>query len=223
MCAAMLAVLLLGGCGIRPSQGTQGFAERACRQTADGFTVCEPSGPVPSGAVPLPAAKKVLATESSFAGIELGTPAREAKPLLVAALGVPETTEQTSCLRPELQDSLAQPLQAERLTWQLLELQVFFTHSAGTDDAVLSGWKVAATTVPPSGYDIQLPYGVRLDEPIRTALSKVPQSRLRRGDSYPDLGLVVTTPALQHFVLTPSDTDADGYVLEASYDPEGCR
>jgi hypothetical protein len=89
---------------------------------------------------------------------------------------------------------------------------------------VLTGWKVTAPKIPPSRYDLRLPYGVRLEEPVSEARVKVPKSRFAKGTSFPDAGLsVVTTPQLPAFVLTPSDADGEGYVLEASYDPEGCR
>ena len=221
-CAALLLVLS-SSCATEATGGATGYSEQACRTTSEGFTVCEPSGPLPAGATPPPAPAQVVAAGDSFAGVPLGTALAEAEPRLRAVLGEPEEATEHSCLRPDRRDSLAQPLRGRRLTWRALEAQAYFT-ALPSGDTVLTGWRVMATKQPPSRYAMVLPYGVRLEEPADEAKAKVPQGRLSIVESGADTGSrTLTTPALPGFAVDLFERSRGELVFGASFDPEGCR
>ena len=222
LASAACVSLFLSACAAPGTPGAAaGYVEQACRTTAEGYTVCEPSAPLPSGATPPPPATRVAASDNAFAGVPLGTAVEAAKPRLIAALGQPEEASESSCLKPELRNSLAQPVPGQRLAWRDLEVRVFFTE-ASSGSVVLTGWQVTAPRQPPSPYAFDLPYDVRLEEPANEAAAKIPQSRRQKIAYGAAAGsTVITTPAMPSlsFDLSPGDEET---VYGSSYDPEGC-
>lgn len=207
------------GCVSNGSGGAGGFFEQACT-TAEGYTVCEPSAPLPPGATP-PPVTTVTASRTELADVALGTPSGAARAALAARLGPPEVEEE-SCLRPERRDSLDVPLRGQRLVWPSLAAFMTPTQSG---ESVLSGWEART---PPSRllarYDVRLPYGTRLDQPVEEVLRQVPSSRASVGRDGPEAGfLIIRTDQEAGLVWASTDQDREGVVYEAAYDPEGCR
>lgn len=204
-----------------PSSGAPGaLVEQACEITADGYTVCEPSAPLPPGATPPPPATVVLASDEALAGVALGTPSEAARAQLAERLGEP-AVEETSCQRADRRDSLDVPLRGERLTWHGVTA---YTTRMAAQERVLTGWHVTTPLQEPWRYDIQLPYGIRLQEPVKQTWRKLP----RPGSEVPadgrDAGLlIITTPDMPALAVVSLDRSAKGDVYSVWYDPEGCR
>ena len=73
-------------------------------------------------------------------------------------------------------------------------------------------------------YKLQLPFGLRLQEPIDEARRKVPRAQSNVRAEGRDAGsLVISTPDLPGLVLISHEPDGDGDVYSVAYDPEGCR
>ena len=219
--AALLALLALPstGCGVGADRGASRLSEQACSTTADGYTVCEPSAPLPPGATPPPPPIIVTASNEALAGVPLGEAADDAVELLTAVLGEPRVEAQP-CLRPERRDTLDQPRPGRRLSWPSLTAFLTDTPSGG---AVLTGWAATAPPQQPWRYDVRLPYGVRLQQPVEEVMRLLPGARSSVAQEGPDAGfLVITSPDEPAFAVTSTDGE-DGVVHGAAYDAEGCR
>lgn len=113
------------------------------------------------------------------------------------------------------------PLRGERLKWE--DVSAYLT-TMPSGERVLTGWTVTTPRQEPWKYDVQLPYGVRLQEPVDEALRKVPRARSEVPADNRDAGLlIISTPDLPGLVLISDEPEGDGDVDSVAYDPEGCR
>lgn len=167
-----LALILSAGCGEAATTGTAGLVEQACRTTPEGYTDCQPSGPLPPGATPPPPATAVVASEQALAGVPLGTPAEEAASQLAAKLGPPQV-EEHSCQRLDRRESLDVPLRGERLTWKSIYA---YTTTLPSGEHLLTGWSVMTPRQEPWPYDVQLPYDLSLEAPVQEVLEALPRA-----------------------------------------------
>lgn len=219
---AVLASTCCTACVSSGASAGSGLTEQACSVTAEGFTVCEPSAPLPPGATPRPPLPVVRAATYGLAGVRLGMPAAEATQRLQALLGRP-SVEENSCLRPEQMDSLDVPVRGQKLVWPYLS--AFLTPSS-TDGLVLAGWEV---TPPPSDvlarYDVRLPYGTQLGQRLDEVREQLVQERSYDQPDGRDAGAAVVADGQVRGLMWISVEDGRGeeVVHSVALDPEGCR
>ena len=213
-------LLLVAACGESSTSGSGGLVHQVCETTPEGYTICDPSEPLPAGATPPPPPTVVVASDRALAEVPLGTPAAEATSQLAARLGLPDV-EETSCQREELRESLDVPLRAERLRWE--NISAYLT-TMTSGERVLTGWAVVIPHRESWKYKLQLPYGLRLEEPVSTAIRKVPRAKSETPADGRDLGsLLISTPDVPDLVLISHELEGNGEVYSVAYDPEGCR
>lgn len=215
-----LLALVGAACGDAARTASSGLVHQVCQTTPEGYTICDPPEPLPAGATPPPPPTVVVASDQGLAGVPLGTPGERATSQLTARLGEAEV-EETACQRNERRESLDVPLRAARLRWE--NITAYLT-TMGSGERILTGWVVVLPHQESWKYKLQLPFGLRLEEPVETALRRVPRAQSETPADGRDVGsLVIRTPDVPGLVLISHEPDGTGEVYSVAYDPEGCR